>query len=156
MMKKAIIALAGVLVVVLGTPTICHAESAAVTVPDAGLVISKAWVRAVPEVSSVTAAYVSIQNTGKSSDVLVSVASPAAAQVNVHRMTMNGAVMHMEKLKELKIPAGKTVAMDPDGIHIMLEQLKAPLKVGDSIELTLHFRKAGEVKVKATVTADPS
>lgn len=155
-MKKTIIALTGALVFALGMPAISHADDVAVSVPGSGLVLSKAWVRAVPDVSTDTAAYVTIQNTGKAADALLSVKSPAAAVAAVHRMTMNGDVMHMEKLKELKIPAGKTVGMDPDSIHIMLEQLKAPLKVGDSIDLTLHFRKAGDVTIKATVTNDPS
>jgi copper(I)-binding protein len=38
----------------------------------------------------------------------------------------------------------------------MLMGLKAPLKSGDTLPLTLHFEKQGEVKVDAKVGAGPA
>ncbi len=41
--------------------------------------------------------------------------------------------------------------MDPGGLHIMLTGLKAPLKEGQSIRLTLQFEKGGALEVDVPV-----
>jgi len=64
---------------------------------------------------------------------------------------MEGDVMKMREVEAIELPAGKTVELKPGGLHIMLMGLKAPLKAGSSVPLTLKFEKAGEVSVKLTV-----
>ena len=51
----------------------------------------------------------------------------------------------------LPIEAGKTVSLAPGGYHLMLMQLKAPLKKGDKVPVTLTFEKAGKVDVTLDV-----
>ena len=46
-------------------------------------------------------------------------------------------------------PRQPAVALKPGGLHIMLMGLRAPLKKGASLELSLIFEKAGD---KMTVT----
>ena len=53
----------------------------------------------------------------------------------------------------LPIPANATVALAPGGTHIMLDGMKEPLAVGDRIELTLRFEKAGTKAVSVNVNA---
>lgn len=66
--------------------------------------------------------------------------------------TMAGSeAMTMRPVEAIDIPAGETVMLKPGGYHIMLIDLAKPLKVGDKIDLTLKFEKAGEVKVVAEV-----
>lgn len=91
-----------------------------------------------------------IRNTGAVADRLLSASTPAAASVEIHRMQMvkggQGEVMQMRALPSLEIPAGATVAMKhgtPEGHHLMLIGLKAPLKDGDRFPVTLTFEKAG-------------
>ena len=43
------------------------------------------------------------------------------------------------------------MVLKPGGYHIMLMDLKQPLKEGDLLKLTLVFEKAGEIEVEATV-----
>ena len=67
-------------------------------------------------------------------------------------MAMNNGVMTMRSLdKGLAIEPGKTVKLAPGGYHLMLMDLKSPLKQGDKLPLTLEFRKAGKVKLALEV-----
>ena len=52
--------------------------------------------------------------------------------------------MTMRPVESIELPAGKTVKLEPGGYHIMLLDLVKPLEVGEKIELTLTFDKAGE------------
>jgi copper(I)-binding protein len=110
------------------------------------------WTRATA--GSVGAGYVTIINTGKAADQLVSASSPVAAKTEIHSMTMDGGVMKMRPLPNgLVLPAGKTTALKPGGYHIMLIGLKAPLVEGKLVPLTLNFAKTGTVKVEMKVEA---
>jgi copper(I)-binding protein len=60
-------------------------------------------------------------------------------------------MMGMRPIERLEIPAGGTVELKPGGYHIMLIQLVQELKVGDKIEITLTFEKAGDVTITAEV-----
>jgi hypothetical protein len=93
-----------------------------------------------------------ITNTGAAADRLVSASSPAAGKVEIHEMSMQDNIMKMRELpRGLPIEAGKTVSLSPGGYHLMLLGLKAPLKKGDKITVTLNFEKAGKVDVTLDV-----
>ena len=67
-------------------------------------------------------------------------------------MAMNNGVMTMRPLdKGLAIEPGKTVKLAPGGYHLMMMDLKSPLKQGDKLPVTLEFEKAGKVKVSFEV-----
>ena len=65
------------------------------------------------------------------------VSTPAAGVAEIHEMAMDGDVMRMRAIGALELPAGKTVALQPGGYHLMLMQLKAALKAGETVPLTL-------------------
>jgi copper(I)-binding protein len=62
-------------------------------------------------------------------------------------------MMGMEPVARLEIPAGGTVQLAPGGYHIMLIGLTKDLNVGDTVQVTLKFEKAGDVTVTAQVRA---
>jgi len=98
------------------------------------------------------AAYLTIENHGKSADKLISAESPAAKSVQIHTMSMDGNVMKMREVASLPLPPSSTVSMKPgDGYHIMLIGLKQALKPGDQVPLALTFEKAGKISVMAKV-----
>ena len=67
-------------------------------------------------------------------------------------MAMNNGVMTMRPLdKGLAIEPGKTVKFAPGGYHLMLMDIKQPLKQGDKVPVTLEFEKAGKVTVSLDV-----
>lgn len=116
------------------------------------LVISQGWSRATPGGAKIAGGYLTIDNKGSAPDRLVSVAGDVAGKVEIHEMAMNNGVMTMRPLdKGLPIEPGKTVKLAPGGYHLMLMDLKNPLKQGDKVPLTLKFEKAGEVKLALDV-----
>jgi len=115
--------------------------------------VSEAWARATPPGASVAAAYLTIDNSGGGADRLLGVASAAAGRVEVHETRREGEVMRMRKAEPLDIGAGERVVFLPGGLHVMLMELKAPLRQGERLPLTLRFERAGEVQVEAEVLA---
>lgn len=96
--------------------------------------------------------YLKLDNKGRD-DKLLSASAAVSANVELHSMTMDGDVMRMRQVDGIALPAGKTVALEPGGFHIMFVGLKAPLKAGAKFPMKLKFEKAGEVEVIVNVEA---
>jgi copper(I)-binding protein len=117
------------------------------------ILVEGAWSRAtVPGQDSAMADF---SITGKQAATLVGVSSPVCKSVELHAMSHEGGVMKMREVKTLDLPAGKAVKLGESGYHLMLLGLKAPLKAGETLPLTLKIRMAGKretaVEVKAEV-----
>jgi copper(I)-binding protein len=113
------------------------------------LVVTAPWSRATPKGAKIGAGYLTIQNNGTAPDKLVSVETDVAGKADIHEMSMKDGVMHMRPLTGgVAIAPGKSVTLSPSGFHLMLTDLKKPLEQGQSFEATLHFEKAGPLKVK--------
>ncbi|MBS0522422.1 MAG: copper chaperone PCu(A)C [Proteobacteria bacterium] len=118
------------------------------------LEIGHPWARATPPTAPTGGGYLSVKNTGTEPDRLISASSPVAGAVQVHEMKMEGNVMRMRELDgPLEIKPGETVTLAPGGLHLMMMGLKAPLKQGEKIPLTLVFEKAGKIDVELLVEA---
>jgi copper(I)-binding protein len=116
------------------------------------LVITQAWSRATPSGAKVAGGYLTIENKGSAADRLLGGSGDIADKIQVHEMAMNNGVMTMRPLdKGLTIEPGKTVKLAPGGYHLMMFDLKAPLKQGDKVPVTLEFEKAGKVKLSLEV-----
>ena len=116
--------------------------------------IGNPWSRATPKGAKVAAGYLVIKNNGTDPDRLVGGTSPAAGKVEVHEMSMDKGVMKMRPVSGgLEIKPGETVELEPGGYHVMFVDLKAPLKVGERVKVTLNFAKAGTVEVEYPVEA---
>lgn len=132
----------------LGLPAshAAHAEQAG------DLTISGAFARATPPRAPVGGAYLTVTNHGAADDRLVSVTAPAGKRVQMHEMAEKDGVMTMRELSDgLPIPAGAAVTMAPAGMHLMLIGLTEPLVKGDTLEMVLHFEKAGDVPVRFAI-----
>ena len=117
-----------------------------------GIALKDPFSRASPDGATTGGAFITIANSGKEADRLVSASSPAAKTVELHETVMAEGVMKMEPHPEgWEIPAGGTLELAPGGKHIMLIDLVAPLEAGKSIELTLNFEKAGTKTIQVPV-----
>src|ERR1700682_5571140 len=116
------------------------------------LVITQAWSRATPGGAKIGGGYLTIENKGSAPDRLIGGSADVADKVQVHQMAMNNGVMTMRPLDNgLSIEPGKTVRLAPGGYHLMMLDLKSPLKQGDKVPVTLEFEKAGKVKLSLDV-----
>ena len=98
-----------------------------------------------------SAAYLSIHNGGKAADRLLSISTPAAKSVSVHNNVQAGGVMRMRAAGPLTLAPGAAVEMKPSGLHVMLMGLKAPLRPGTRLPMTLRFARAGTINVSLPV-----
>jgi periplasmic copper chaperone A len=116
------------------------------------LVISQAWSRATPNGAKIGTGYFTIENKGTTADKLVGVSGEVSDKIEVHEMSMNNGVMKMRPVDGgLTIEPGKTVKLGPNGYHLMIMDLKSPLKQGGKVPVTLEFEKAGKVAVTLDV-----
>ncbi|MCS7262365.1 MAG: copper chaperone PCu(A)C [Aquificaceae bacterium] len=120
---------------------------AGVAVAQPRIEVRDAWVREVPPASKMSAAYMVIENKGNQPDKLIDAKNNASEVTELHE-TVEG---KMRKVKAIEVPANGRTELKPGGLHIMLINLKRPLKEGETVELVLKFEKAGEVKVNAPV-----
>lgn len=117
--------------------------------------VKEPWVRGTVAQQKATGAFMQITSTqgGK----LVSAQSPVAGVVEIHEMVMEGTTMKMRAIPGLDLPAGKAVELKPGGFHVMLLELRQPLKDGETVPVTLVVEgkdgKRETLEVKAPVKA---
>lgn len=116
--------------------------------------VTGAWSRPATA-GGVGGGFMTLTNPDPKADALVSVESPAAARVEIHRSAMTNGVASMQMLKRLDLPSGATVVFGPGGHHLMFIGLKAPLKAGDTLPATLVFASGARVKVSFKVSLTP-
>lgn len=118
------------------------------------LSIAHPWSRQTAPGQTVGGGFLVVTNTGAKDDRLVSVSSPAAKQVQLHTMSMDGGVMRMREVTDgLPVPAHGKLELKPGGFHIMFIGLKAPFQLGAKIPAMLTFKHAGKVNVAFAVEA---
>lgn len=141
-MKKLIIAS------LIGLSATAWAQSTTVKVEDA-------WVRGTVATQKSTGAFMRL--TPSANARLVSASSPVAGLVEIHEMAMDKDVMKMRQVPGLDLAAGRTLELKPGGYHVMLMDLKQPIKGGESVPITLVFEDAAKVRftqeIQAPVTA---
>jgi copper(I)-binding protein len=143
-MKKRLIAS----LITLSASATAWAQATTVQVEDA-------WVRGTVATQKATGAFMRL--TPSANVRLVSISSPVAGVVEIHEMAMENDVMKMRQVPGLDLAAGRTTELKSGGFHVMLMDLKAPVKGGDVVPLTLVFEDTAKQRfaqeVNAPVTA---
>lgn len=117
----------------------------------AGVNVSAPWARATISRARNGAAYVTLENSGGMSDKLVAVMTPVAGKPELHTHIKDGDIMRMRQVQHIEVGPNAMVKLQPGGLHIMLMELKEPLKEGATFPMTFVFEKAGEVTVEVAV-----
>jgi len=145
------------------------------------LTITGQWARTSPAATTTGAAYMTITSPIDDVLLGASVDSSIAESVELHEMVMASddmsmnegdmdhssmsddtmdhsdmdndmsGEMKMQQVMEIALPAGTPVELKPGGYHVMFIGLVNPLQTGDTIELTLTFKNAGEITVSVPV-----
>ena len=124
------------------------AGCAAPAVAGSQVQLSTAFVP-VPQTPGTTVAYVVIRNNGPA-DRLVSARTSVGGRVTFRRASGHAASA-MATIASVPIPAHSTLAMAPNGIHMLITGA-GRMRGGKDITLTLVFARAGPVSVIAQVT----
>ena len=109
------------------------------------------WARATPPGAKTAAVYLTLANRGKADDKLVAVSTPVAGMAGLHAEIMDNGVMKMRAIESVDLKPGSTATLKPGGRHIMLMDLKRPLKRGDHFTMTLTFMHAPPLTVQVEV-----
>ena len=111
-----------------------------------------AWVRGTVQGQTTAGAYMEITSGQRAS--LLGAESPAAGTAEIHVMRMEGDVMRMRAVPRLELPPGKTVELKPGGYHMMLVDLKRPLKKGDLVPIRLKVELSDKTITTIQVLAE--
>jgi copper(I)-binding protein len=112
--------------------------------------VKNAWARATVQGQMASGAFLTL--TAKAESTLVAVSSPVAGVVELHEMKMDGDVMKMRAVQGgVKLVAGKPLELKPGGYHVMLMDLKMPLRKDTTIPLSLVFKDAKGVQTTQDV-----
>ena len=111
--------------------------------------VSDAWVRLLPPMSKMTAAYMKIQSD--QNDRLISASSDISNVIEIHQSKMDNGVMSMQQIDGLAIPKDTLVELKPQSYHLMVMGLVKPLNESEQHRITLEFEKAGKVDIQVPV-----
>lgn len=111
-----------------------------------------AWSRA--SAPGQTAAGVDFSITSKYDARLVGASSPACKSVELHSMKHENDMMRMREVKFVDLPAGKRVNLGESGYHLMLSGLKAPLRAGESVPLTLNIKTGDKPNLQVEIMVE--
>ncbi|WP_300321745.1 copper chaperone PCu(A)C [Accumulibacter sp.] len=118
---------------------------------DSDLQLLAPYVRLAPPGTANTAAFMIVSNTGRSDRKLLKADSPVARRVELHSHVNDQGVMRMRQVTEIVIKAGGQSELKPGGYHVMLLDLRQPLKEGESVPLTLSFDDGFSKQIDAPV-----
>lgn len=112
---------------------------------------SEPYVRMVPPGQKVTGAFVVFKNADDKDHKVVKAESAAANVTELHTHVSEGGMMKMRPVKDIEIKAKGETALKPGGLHIMLIDLKQPLKEGENVAISLTFEDGSSRKIEAPV-----
>jgi len=112
------------------------------------------WSRATPPGAKVGGGYLKIENSGTGPDRLLGGTSDVAQRIEVHETAVTEGIARMRLLADgLAVPASGSAELKPGGVHLMLLDLKGPLKQGEKVKARLSFERAGPIDVEFQIDA---
>ncbi|OJW50270.1 MAG: hypothetical protein BGO63_10570 [Candidatus Accumulibacter sp. 66-26] len=118
---------------------------------EADLSVADAYVRLAPPGTPTTGAFMTIKNAGGADRKLLKADSPVARSVELHNHINDNGVMKMRQVAEIDVKAKGQAVLKPGSYHIMLIDLKAPLKEGETVPLTLTFDDGSTKQLDAPI-----
>lgn len=97
--------------------------------------------------TSVSAAYLRIDNDGSAPVTLTRVASPQFERVEMHETITDDGIARMRPLKDVTVMPGETVRFERGGKHLMLFRPTEALS-----QVTLNFYSGDELLLTVTTT----
>lgn len=109
------------------------------------------YIRLAPPNAPATGAFMVIRNGGDKDVKVVKASNPASKVTELHTHLNEGGVMKMRPVPAIDVKAKGEAVLKPGGLHVMLIDLKAPMKEGDIVPITLNFDDGSSKQVDAKV-----
>jgi len=109
------------------------------------------YVRLAPPNAPATGAFMVIKNNGDKDVKVVKADNPASKVTELHTHLNEGGVMKMRPVPAIDIKAKGEAVLKPGGLHVMMIDLKAPMKEGDVVPITLTFDDGSSKQVDAKI-----
>jgi copper(I)-binding protein len=106
------------------------------------------WVKLPAAGETTTTAFVSVDNPTMYAIYLLSASADVAGKVEMRETAKDGTEKTTE---EVTVPAYGAVQMEPKGLHLVLSDLKKPLKEGDTVLLSVTTEAGTKLDVAAPV-----
>lgn len=97
--------------------------------------------------TNISSAYMKVINTSTKPLRLVGASSQISERIELHEHTMTNGMMRMRQKDSVDIPVNQEVIFQPSGLHLMIFDLKQPLKSTENVVITLHFDDKSSVNV---------
>jgi len=104
---------------------------------DSGVSVENPYARAVPPTARNSGAFMLIRNTSDEPRKVVDAKSDVSNVTELHDHIHDNGVMRMRRVEAIAVPAGGSVELKPGSYHVMLIDLKAPLKADDPVHIDL-------------------
>ena len=101
--------------------------------------------------TTISSAYMTLANSSEKSVTLVGASSKISARIEIHEHSMSNGMMNMRQVESIVIGSKEAVILQPSGLHLMIFDIKEPVKHGELITLTLHFSSHPSVEVQLPV-----
>lgn len=115
------------------------------------VVVQEPYVRLAPPNAPATGAFMVIRNNGDKDIKVLRADNPASKVTEIHTHLNDGGVMRMRPVAAIEIKARGEAVLKPGGLHVMLIDLKAPMREGDIVPITLTFDDGSSKQVEAKV-----
>lgn len=113
--------------------------------------VQEPYVRLAPPNAPATGAFMVIKNNGDKDIKVLKADNPVSRVTELHNHINDGGVMRMRPVQAIEIKAKGEAVLKPGSLHVMLIDLKAPMKEGDVVPITLGFDDGSSKQVDAKV-----
>jgi protein SCO1/2 len=112
------------------------------------LAISEPFVLATQPGATTAAGYMTIENSSREPDRLISATAEIAARASLRQTASANGVTEIHDLPDgVAVPAGGTVTLRPGSYQVFFEGVDRPLQEGETFAGTLVFQNAGSIDV---------
>jgi copper(I)-binding protein len=118
---------------------------------NAKFVVENGYARESIPGTSISSAYMTIKNLSVKNIRLIAAASPVSDRIEIHQHTMSEGLMRMRQRDYVEILAQNSTVFQPSGFHLMIFDLKQPLKAKENIIITLYFDDQSSIDANYTV-----
>jgi copper(I)-binding protein len=115
------------------------------------VLVENGYVRESIPGTSISSAYMTIKNLSAKNIRLIAASSAVSERIEIHEHTMADGLMRMRQRDYVEILAKNSTVFQPSGFHLMIFDLKQPLKAKENIIITLHFDNKSSLDVNYTV-----